>query len=152
MTNQPTYKNDTCDELLDLSRANAQAVIIGTAAFLEVSGVSVDAWAAYLGAVFAGSWDASLELTAGEFLDAMLTNYRSVGADVLSADLGEVHAKATITGFPKKELCQELRVDCSMAEAYLAVPTALAEAHGLSWTWSLDGPRVKLEVTELENG
>ena len=144
----PTYKNDTCEELLDLSRANAQAVIISTAAFLEESGVPVDAWVAYLGSVFAQSWDSSLDLSAGDFLDAMLTNYRSLGADVLSATLGKSHAEATITGFPKKELCLELGLDCSPAESYFSLPSALAETHGLRWIWTITGPRVKLEVIE----
>jgi hypothetical protein len=152
VSGKPTYENDTCEELLDLSRANAQAVIIATAAFLERSGVSVDAWAHALGETFAGSWDADLALSAGEFLDAMLTNYRSLGAEVLSASLDDDYATATIAGFPKPELCRELRIDCASAERYFGVPETLAAAHSLRWTWSVDGPRARLEVSRIDRG
>ncbi|MGD9711626.1 MAG: hypothetical protein AB7V46_06105 [Thermomicrobiales bacterium] len=151
MPNKPTYENDTCEELLDLSRANGQALILATAAFLQESDVPIEAWAHYLGRVFASSWDPLLELSAGDFLDAMLTNYRALGADVLSARLGEDVAEATITGFPKRELGLELRLESSLADSYFHVPSALAADHGLQWSWSVDGPRVRLLVSRSGN-
>ena len=150
VTKQPTYQNDTCEELLDLSRANAQAIVVATAAFMTEIDVPVSAWTAFLGDLFARSWDDSLDLSAGDFLDAMLTNYRSFGADVISARLGERRAEAVIAGFPKSELCLELGADCRLAEAYFEVPAALAESHDLQWTWERDGARTKLLVTSLD--
>lgn len=147
MTSQPTYKNDTCEELLDLSRANGQAVVVATAAFLQEIDVPVETWTTFLGGLFARSWDASLELSAGDFLDAMLTNYRSLGAEVISAALGDVRAEAVIAGFPKNELCLELGVDCEFAVAYMNVPKTLAGSHDLDWQWERDGVRMKLFVT-----
>lgn len=147
MPNSTTSENDTCDELLDLSRANAQAVVMATAAFLENSGIPVDAWVSYVGRVFASSWDPLLALTAGEFLDAMLTNYKSFGAEVLSTKLGDDAAEATITGFPKPELGIELQIDTTLAMPYLNVPEALAADNGLQWNWSVDGQRIRLMVS-----
>ncbi len=152
MTQKPTYENDTCEELLDLSRANAQAVILATAAFLEEAGIPLEAWTQSLGRVFANAWDPSLDLSAGVFLDAMLTNYRSLGADVLNAKLGDSVAEATISGFPKRELGLELRLDSALANAYFDVPAALAADHDLEWRWSADGPRVRLTVSRTGSG
>jgi hypothetical protein len=149
MTDQPTYKNDTCEELLDLSRANGQAVVLATAAFLREIDVPAAAWTAFLGELFARSWDPDLELTAGEFLDAMLTNYRSLGAEVLSAKLGSDRAEAVIAGFPKRELSLELGVDGDLAMGYFDVPAALAASHNLVWHWERDDVRTKLLVTPV---
>jgi hypothetical protein len=150
MGKTPTYESDTCEELLDLSRANGQAVILATAAFLEEAGVPLETWAHSLGRVFASAWDPSLRLSAGDFLDAMLTNYRSLGADVLNAKLGDSVAEATISGFPKRELGLELRLDSSLANAYFQVPAALAADHGFDWSWSVEGPWVRLHVSRVD--
>jgi hypothetical protein len=143
----PNHENDSCEELLDLSRANAQALVMATAAFLHESDVPVEAWASYIGRVFANSWDQELSLSAGDFLDAMLTNYKSFGAEVLSVKMGEGVAEATISGFPKRELGIELLVDTALAMPYLNVPEALASDHGLQWSWSAEGQRIRLMVT-----
>ena len=45
------------------------------------------------------AWDDTRAWEAGEFLDAILTNLRSLGATVLSAQLGVDHAEATTIGF-----------------------------------------------------
>ena len=147
LTTASTHENDTCEELLDLSRANAQALVLATAAFLEASGVPLEAWVGFIGRVYANSWDPLLELSAGEFLDAMLTNYKSFGAEVLSTKLGDDVAEATITGFPKRELAIELQIDMELAMPYLNVPEALAADNGLRWSWSVDGGRIRLLVS-----
>ncbi len=144
MPESPNYQSDTCEELLDLSRANAQAVILGTALFLEQTDISAGAWVASLGELFAASWDESLELSAGEFLDVVLTNFRSLGAEVLAADLDGARATANITGFPKRELCSELGVSDDIASPYLDIPVALALRQGIDWSWERDGPRITL--------
>lgn len=150
MSTQPTYDTDSAEQLLDLARANAQAVVIATASFLEESGVPVEAWAHHLGRIFGGSWDRSLRLSAGEFLDAMLINYRAMGADVLNADLGAEAAEATISGLPKRELGLELRTDTSPALAWFHVPESLAADQGLHWSWSVEGDRVHLRVARAD--
>lgn len=147
MTAKLTYENDRCEDLLDLSRANGQAVILATAAFLVDNGLPVEVWAHFIGRVFADSWDPQLDLSAGDFLDAMLTNFRSLGADVLSARLADDAAEATISGFPRSDLGRELHVDAAIAEPYFHVPAELAARHGLSWSWSMDGQRVRLQVS-----
>ena len=125
---------------------------MATAAFLYESGLPVDAWAQYVGRVFANSWDPALELSAGDFLDAMLTNYKAFGADVLSVKFGEAVAEATISGFPKRELATELQLDYAVAIPYLHVPEALAADHGLTWRWTIDGQRIRLMVNRAGSG
>jgi hypothetical protein len=147
----PNYATDTCDDLLDLSRANGQALVLGTIAFLHEIGVDPGDWAAYLGNLFAASWDPDLDLDAETFLDAMLTNFRSLGAEVIEANLALQQSRATIAGFPKPELCSELSVDGSHADIYLDVPYALAREHGLTWDWRREGLRVVL-TAECDEG
>jgi hypothetical protein len=49
-----------CRELLDLARANAQALIIATTGYLAQAGIPSDGWAGYLRQVFATAWDDSM--------------------------------------------------------------------------------------------
>ncbi|MEZ4505662.1 MAG: hypothetical protein R2848_07300 [Thermomicrobiales bacterium] len=52
--------NESVEELLDLARANAQALIIATTSYLAQAGIPLDGWSAYLGHVYANSWDDSM--------------------------------------------------------------------------------------------
>ena len=75
-------------ELLEQARNNAQALILATVAFLEERGVPPAEWAAAIGETFARGWGDPRPWDAGEFLDAMLTNLRALGAEVKEAQLG----------------------------------------------------------------
>ena len=98
-------------ELLEQARSNAQALILATVVFLEERGVPPAEWAAAIGATFARGWGEPRPWDAGEFLDAMLTNLRALGAEVKVAELGVDRAEATTTGFPDRELCALFAVD-----------------------------------------
>jgi hypothetical protein len=67
--------NDSVEELLDLARATAQALIIATTGYLAQAGIPLDGWAGYLGQVFANAWDDSMAGDPEAFLGAVLTNY-----------------------------------------------------------------------------
>ena len=92
-------------ELLEQARANAQALLLGTVAFLREQGVDAGAWAAALGEAFGRGWGEARPWDAAEFLDAMLTNYRALGAEILAARLGTETAEATLGPFPDPDLC-----------------------------------------------
>ncbi|MEZ4531767.1 MAG: hypothetical protein R2855_12195 [Thermomicrobiales bacterium] len=90
--------NESVEELLDLARANAQALIIATTSYLAQAGIPLDGWSAYLGHVYANSWDDSMAHDPAVFLDAVLTNYKSIGAQVHSTKLEAGRAEAVISG------------------------------------------------------
>lgn len=145
MTNTET--NQSVEELLDLARANAQALIIATTGYLAQAGIPLEGWSEYLGSVFANSWDDSMAGDPELFLQAVLTNYRTLGARVISTTFEEGRAEAVISGFPDDDLCAELEADCSLALAYHDLVKPVAERLGLTWWWGAGDDRTVLVVT-----
>lgn len=123
-------------ELLEQAQGNAQALILGTMRFLEERGVATAEWTAYLGELFGEGWGSERPWDAGEFLDAALTNLRSLGATVKSVELGVERAEATVDGFPNPDLAEALRLTVDQASGYLAVVGAIAAPRGLRLTWT----------------
>ena len=138
------------EELLDLARANAQALIIATTGYLAQAGIPLEGWSGYLGQVFANSWDDSMAGDPKAFLDAVLTNYKAIGAQVHSTRVEPGRAEAVISGFPSEGLCGELDADCSLAEAYNDAASHIAERLGLTWWWGSNGDMTTLVVTAGE--
>jgi hypothetical protein len=141
---------DTVEELLDLARANAQALIIATTGYLAQAGIPLEGWSGYLGQVFANSWDESMAGDPNAFLDAVLTNYKAIGAQVHSTKIENGRAEAVISGFPNEGLCAELDADCALAEAYNDAAAHIAERLGLTWWWGSSGDMTTLVVTTGE--
>ncbi len=135
---EPVYADYTGDELLEQAQGNAQAALIATVAFLRSRAISVDDWTGALGASFALEWGEPEPWAPDEFLDAMLTNYRSLGATVARADLGRVRAEAEITGFPDPEQCEHFGVPVAEVARFHDTAAAIATARGLRWTWYVD--------------
>ena len=133
-------------ELLEQAQSNAQALVIATVAFLDERGIPLDEWAEAVGRTFARAWDEPRPWDAGEFMDAMLTNLRSLGAEVVSANLGTDRAEAVTTGFPAPELCALFGVDLARAARFNDVAAIIARDRGLTWTWRLDGDRTRYVV------
>ena len=137
------YEETDPEELLEQAQANAQALIIATVAFLDARGIPLDDWTTGIGATFAKAWDEPGTWDAGEFLDAMLTNFRSLGAEVTSSALGPDRAEATIVGFPDPELCAIFGVEPSRVARYNDATAAIAARHGISWTWHAEGDETR---------
>ena len=142
--------NESVEELLDLARANAQALIMATTGYLAQAGIPLEGWSGYLGQVFANSWDDSMAGDPKAFLDAVLTNYKAIGAQVHSTKTENGRAEAVISGFPNEGLCEELAADCSLAEAYNDAAAHVAERLGLTWWWGSSGEMTTLVVTTGE--
>jgi len=134
-------------ELLEQAQGNAQALILGTMRFLEERGLASAEWTTFLGDLFAEGWGPVRPWDAGEFLDAALTNLRSLGATVKSFEPGVDRAEATVVGFPEPVLAEALEVASDQAREYLAVVGAIATPRGLVLTWESkrDGA-MRLEV------
>lgn len=122
-------------ELLEQARQNAQATILATVAFLEGRGIPPPEWAAAIGETFSRGWGDPRPWDAGEFLDAMLTNLRALGAEVRSVELGVDRAEAETTGFPDPELCALVGVSPAAAAIFHEAAAAIAAPRGLSWSW-----------------
>jgi hypothetical protein len=127
----------SADELLEQARGNAQALILATIAFLDARGIAPEEWAAAIGETFGRGWGEPRPWDAGEFLDAMLTNLRALGAGVIAVELGVERATAATTGFPDPDLCALFGVDLSRAAAFHRAAAAIAAPRGLRWTWEL---------------
>ena len=143
----PGYGEDSTEELLEQAQSNAQATIIATVAFLTEYKLSIADWTTSLGRTFGLAWDDPSPWEAGEFLDAMLTNFRSLGATVLTSDLGLDRAEATTTGFPDPELCTLFGVDPALVAAFNDVPVSLARDRSLTWTWTRTREETRYVVT-----
>ena len=137
----------TAEELLEQAQANAQALIIATLAFLDARGLPVADWAEAVGATFGRGWDDPRPWDPGEFLDAMLTNYRALGALVVAVDLGPGRAEATLTGFPDPDLCAVFGVAPDRVARFHDVAAPIARARGLVWSWDVDADQTRLVVT-----
>lgn len=136
----------SADELLEQAQANAQALVIATTKFLADRDVPLEDWTAAIGCVFAQGWDEPRPWDAGEFLDAMLTNYRALGAEVGAVVLGPDLAEATTTGFPDPDLCAVFGVDANLAARFNDAPGPIARDRQLAWDWGLDGEETRFVV------
>lgn len=124
-------------ELLEQARQNAQATILATVAFLESRGIPPREWAAAIGETFSRGWGEPRPWDAGEFLDAMLTNLRALGAEVRAVDLGVDHAEAETTDFPDPELCALVGVSPEAAAIFHEAASSIAAPRGLRWAWQI---------------
>jgi hypothetical protein len=140
------YADYTAEELLEQAQQDAQATIMATALFLHQKGISLDEWSAFLGKTFALAWGDTVPWEAGEFLDAMLTNQRALGATVVSAELGVDEAKAIVEGFPSTELSELFSIDPALTVRYNDAAKVIAAKIGLTWEWRRAGKRVHYTV------
>lgn len=144
------YADFTAEELLEQAQLNAQATIMATALFLHRKGIAVEEWGQFLGETFALAWDDNRNWEAGEFLDAVLTNMRSLGAKVISAQLGIDKAEAVVTGFPDAALSELFSIDQALSGRYNEAARTLATKCGfvLEWRRSRDRTFYNVRVAD----
>lgn len=150
----PIYADYGGDELLEQAQGNAQAALVATVAFLLEGGIPVPDWTSALGRSFANEWGEPEPWRPDEFLDAMLTNYRSLGAAVQRAEFGPDRAEAEISGFPDPEQCGRFGASVSDVAAFHDTAVAIAADRGLRWSWSLEDAataRTKFLVVPAES-
>ena len=145
------YTAYTSDELLAHAQGNAQALFIATAAYLQSQGQSVDAWVNAVGATFVSAWDTSSRWDADEFMDAMLINFRSIGAEVVSAEFAAERSEATVQNFPDTAALAQFGVDAALGDRYNDIATPIARALGLAWSWTRDGETIRYTATRVDD-
>jgi hypothetical protein len=131
------FQDESTESLLEQSQQNAQGMILATIAVLDDLGLLPEAWADAVAERFSASWGIEEPWEPAEFLDAMLTNYRSMGATAHSVDSTDDHATATISGFPDDELAELFGVAREDAAIFHRIAGGIASRRGLIWTWDL---------------
>ncbi len=151
-TPEHIFDDYTTEELLEQAQSNAQGTFIATASYLQGRGISVDEWAEGVGQIFVGGWDTSRVWDAAEFMDAMLTNFRAVGAEVVQTRFDPLRSEATISGWPDPDLCAVFGIDPNLAARFHGVATPIAAALGLNWAWYRDGEETRLVSARRGSG
>ena len=128
----------TDEELLEQSQFNAQALLMASVSTLEAMQVDVSEWAKGVAGVFARSWDTERQWEPAELLDALLTNYRSFGANVIEADLSGTPATALVADLPDLEMAEALGAGDEQANAVFMIGEHLASTLGRTLRWTRD--------------
>lgn len=144
---QESFLEDTAETLLEHCQQNAQALILATISLLGDLGIEPGAWADGIGERFAVAWSNDEPWEPGEFLDAMLTNYRSLGAFVEESHVDGEPATAVISGFPDEEICEVFGMAPSDVEVFHRVASEIARRRGLDWQWSIEGDLTRFSVS-----
>ncbi len=139
----------TDEELLEQSAFNAQALFLGTVQTLGRVDGGLDLWRAGIADVFARGWDLTRTWRAAEILDALLTNYRAFGADIIEVDLSAHPPTALIAGLPDLELSESLGLDPAGIGELFEVGGLIVQRLGGTLAWTMDDTTgdVRLAVT-----
>lgn len=129
----------TDEELLELSAFNAQALFLGTVQTLAAGKQSLEAWRDGVAEVFARGWDMNRTWRAEEILDALLTNYRAFGADIIRVDLSADPPTSEIAGLPDLELAESLGLDPKQIGELFSISSLIVQRLGGSLAWAIDG-------------
>jgi hypothetical protein len=148
---QSSYLDETTESLLEQSQQNAQALILSTIAVLDDLGILPEAWAEGIGERFSEAWGDDGFWEPSEFLDAMITNYRALGATVENVEFSEDLATANIFGFPDDELADVFAISAESAAVFHRVGAEIAKRRGLLWEWTLGEEATAIRVTRLES-
>ena len=137
----------TDEELLEQAQFNAQALLLASASAFGEDRAALETWARRVAEVFLRTWDRERAWDAPELLDALLTNYRSFGAQVIEADLGTPAATATIAELPDIGLIEALVLQDSDADALFVIGGHLARALGRELTWERNAETGDVRLT-----
>lgn len=148
---QSSYLDETTESLLEQSQQNGQALILATIAVLDDLGILPEAWAEGIGERFSEAWGDDSSWEPSEFLDAMITNYRSLGATVENVEFSEDLATADIYGFPDEELADSFGVSAESAAVFHYTGAEIARRRGLRWEWTRGSESTSIRVTRLDD-
>lgn len=138
----------SAEELLEQAQINSQALFMGTATSFEGNATALAAWRNALAATFIRGWDTDMEWEAPDILYALVTSYRSYGAEVVEADFEADVPVCVIANLPNRFLAEALEVDPAEMEHLFRIGEDLANQLGgaLLWKVSPEG-EVELKVS-----
>jgi hypothetical protein len=137
----------TDEELLEQSQFNAQALLLASVVALGGEQATVDRWTRGVADVFIRGWDQDRIWQASEILDALLTNYRSFGAQVIEVNLQAEPPTAIIADLPDLELASDLGVDERDADAIFLIGTHIVQGLGHELAWRRDASTGDVQLT-----
>lgn len=142
------HEEYTAEELLEQSQMNAQALILGVFDTLRDDPDAMNRLTAGIAQTFLKGWDASRSWEPVEILDALLTNYRSMGADIDAYEPDEESPNATLVELPNADLVAQLGVSATAFRPMLMVSERLVSELGCELEWSHDAAegRIRLQV------
>lgn len=138
----------TVEELLEQSQLNAQALILAIFDTVRDDPAATSQLTAGIARTFANGWDARREWEPVEILDALLTNFRSLGGEIDSYEPEEVSPSAVVVGLPDSGLAEQLDVSPLAFRPMLMVSERLVDLLGCELEWSHDASasRIRLQV------
>lgn len=153
---RPTFRTEiehghddyTDEELLEQSQLNAQALLLGVFDTVREDPPALDRIVDGIARTLLNAWDAEREWAPVEILDALLTNFRSLGAEIDNYEPEEVSPSAELVDLPNADLTQQLGVSPLAFRPMLLVSQRIVEHLGCELEWSHDAHegRIRLQV------
>lgn len=128
----------TDQELLEQSTFNVQALFLGTVQTLSKTQGTLEAWRTGMANIFARGWDLDRTWRAEEILDALLTNYRSFGAEIIESNLSSNPPTALVAEVPDLELAESLALDPAHINELFEIGSLIVQRLGGSLAWAID--------------
>ena len=134
----------TTEQVMQQAQGNANAVLLGTIAYLKDRHQSPDDWSASLGQRFAPSWESLKGHGAKEVARMAALNLASFGGTLRSLSGDESKAEAVIEGWPSSEWLEAFHITQSDADAMWGAFGPIGSALGLRFQWQREGDAVKI--------
>lgn len=140
------YNEYTAEELLEQSQFNAQALLMAAALAIGDDDEVLETWIEGVAEVMLRGWDTSQEWAPVDVLDALLTNYRSYGGQVITADFEENRAAAVVADIPDFALAEALGATDAEADVLFRIGTHISRALGRTMHWERDAETGDVQV------
>ncbi len=134
----------TTEQVLEQAQGNANAVALGTIAYLKDHHMSLDDWSAWLGQRFAPSWESLKGYGAKETTRMAAFNLVSFGGTLRSLSGDESRAEAVIEGWPSAEWLELFHMTQADADAMWEALEPIGAYLGLRFQWQREGNAVKI--------
>lgn len=154
---EPTFRSDidhghedyTVEELLEQSQLNAQALVLSVFSAVQDDAQLLDRLASRIAQTFVNGWDATRTWEPVEVLDALLTNFRSLGGEVDQYEPESTSPSAVVVDLPNADLVEQLGVEATAFRPMLLVSERLVGLLGCELEWSHDAAegRIRLQVS-----
>lgn len=142
------HEEYTADELLEQCQLNAQALVLGVFDTLQDDPGTRDRLIQGIAGTFLRGWETDRAWEPVEILDALLTNFRSIGGEVDGYDPDDASPSAEVVDLPDGDLAAQLGISPIAFRPMLMVSQRIVEAldHELEWTHDAAEGRVRLRV------